>query len=733
MVNMNTNTAYENLAKLMSTENIGVTYGNVETAYFNVETRTLMIPNWEGLSEIESSLLIAHEIGHALYTPSDSWKSAIDEMGPNFKGYLNIVEDARIEKAVKTKFPGTKQIFYFGYQKLSERANIFPKDLSIYTFVDIINAHYKLMGPILGIKLNEAHRYFIDKIDNIVSFDDAVTVAKELFEYSKGQGLHDEENLNKETRRTTSSNTTEVNTNNTSSKLEEPSEKDNSRNDSFDNEYDNSEENKSEKNEEAPESITADSIADALRSNLPKNNIFVADIPDPILKNIIVPFKTIIEKASGKIQRPIDPKNEDEEFLSPEELEDLIEKTSLTTFTKNNASKIAYHKQLFEMRKKALEHKRTLTFRSGILNTNKIHAYKYDDQIFKTFEVKESGKKHGLIFFLDMSGSMASYISGAISKLLEIVLFCKSSEIPFLVYGFTTAYSELLHPHGYKQENYNKFENYGQMEYRMSLSYDFNLLEFLSSEMTNVEFKKGVDILLDRVGNRRNHYGMFGLGGTPLNETILCLSSLVKNFKNNTNAKIVNCVFFTDGAGHEYGFIKNVKNDSQHIYGHGIDSYSKNKYFLYDSKKKKNYLINESNELDLSKILLEVMKNRIPDTNIVNFNIVTSLSNEITDKEIKDNYPTAPNRLLSQYNWQDRQNLENIITNNPIILIRNNNRGFDQVYYLTSGCLAKPNNKKNKIVSSKVDITDVKENFISSSKNKKEMNKLISAFVDMIV
>ena len=99
----------ELLAKLMATEDINVYQNNVPTAYFDVKKRELVLPNWKNLSNIETEMLIGHEIGHALYTPHDAWVAAVESFDGNkevFKHVMNVIEDPRIERGVKKKYPG---------------------------------------------------------------------------------------------------------------------------------------------------------------------------------------------------------------------------------------------------------------------------------------------------------------------------------------------------------------------------------------------------------------------------------------------------------------------------------------------------------------------------------------------------------------------------------------------------------------------------------------------------
>ena len=52
------------------------------------------------------NMLVGHEVGHALFTPNEDWKNL-----PVPKSYINITEDARIEKLMKRKFPGLAKDF----------------------------------------------------------------------------------------------------------------------------------------------------------------------------------------------------------------------------------------------------------------------------------------------------------------------------------------------------------------------------------------------------------------------------------------------------------------------------------------------------------------------------------------------------------------------------------------------------------------------------------------------
>ena len=129
------------LAKLLATEDLVVENQNVDTACFDVETRVLTLPMWEKASSDVYDMLVGHEVGHALFTPNE-W----DFLGKIPKAYVNVTEDARIEKLMKRKYPGLSKSFYKGYKELSEEDffAIGNEDISKMTLPDRVNLFYKI-------------------------------------------------------------------------------------------------------------------------------------------------------------------------------------------------------------------------------------------------------------------------------------------------------------------------------------------------------------------------------------------------------------------------------------------------------------------------------------------------------------------------------------------------------------------------------------------------------------
>ena len=100
------------LAKLLATEDIVVEHKHVQTAQFNVQTRVLILPLWEKASNDVYDMLVGHEVGHALFTPNEYPPKDVPH------SFMNVVEDARIEKLMKRKYLGIAKSFYRGYSEL---------------------------------------------------------------------------------------------------------------------------------------------------------------------------------------------------------------------------------------------------------------------------------------------------------------------------------------------------------------------------------------------------------------------------------------------------------------------------------------------------------------------------------------------------------------------------------------------------------------------------------------
>jgi len=177
------------LAKLLATENITVQHAKIQTASFNLKTRVLNCPIWTDMSGDLYDLLMGHEVGHALETPEEGWHDAIIEsQSKNFKTFLNVVEDARIEKKIKRKYPGIRQSFIRGYQSLLDRDffGIKTRDVNKLSFIDRLNIYTK-SGGTLYINFTDEEVKMVNDVENCETWDDVLRVTEVVFGYSKDE------------------------------------------------------------------------------------------------------------------------------------------------------------------------------------------------------------------------------------------------------------------------------------------------------------------------------------------------------------------------------------------------------------------------------------------------------------------------------------------------------------------------------------------------------------------
>jgi len=180
------------LAKLMATENLVVEQRPVPTASFDVKNRILTLPVLDkNISSALYDLFTGHEVGHALYTPMDGMLKARDEKV--IRDVSNVVEDSRIERKIKYKYPGLKNSFVKAYGELMSRDffGIKGTDINKMNFLDRINLHCK-GGAALRIEFNDEERGLLNEVETTETYDDVIDVSKKIIKYMKRR-LEEEE------------------------------------------------------------------------------------------------------------------------------------------------------------------------------------------------------------------------------------------------------------------------------------------------------------------------------------------------------------------------------------------------------------------------------------------------------------------------------------------------------------------------------------------------------------
>ena len=545
------------LAKLLAQENLSIEHRKTATASFDPVNRVLCLPIWKDMSSDLYDLLVGHEVGHAWETPPKGWHTAIEEKGKGFKSFLNVVEDARIERAIKNRYPGLRAPFYRGYNELMQQdffgLDKMKVDLKDLTLIDRLNLHFKV-GPFINVPFHDEEQIYVDRMNNLSTWDEVYQLASELYL------IHED----KDTR----------------FDLDEMEWKESY--DDGDEDFDDYEEYESDderqgKNRKGgkynPEAKTDSHFRDReqeLIADHMKPYVY-CNLPEVDPREFIIHYKDIYSNSDfSKID------NFEEVFKKfygsddigkyKDKLDVFNSATLFREYREKNLKYIQYLVKEFELKRNAAQYARASVSKSGELDLEKVWAYKLKEDLFKRITKIPHGKNHGMVMFVDWSGSMTENLSNTIEQTLILSDFCKKVGIPFEVYAFT--------------DNHNTFRYYRGNTKRLlkreekSLFLDFNgvnLLNFLSSSMSSSEYRKAQYRLLQIAEGYRRSYdykqeqnlyfldkakshslpGDIGLSGTPLDEAIVLAHYIVPHFKTINKLDIVNTIFLTDGDGNE--------------------------------------------------------------------------------------------------------------------------------------------------------------------------------------
>ena len=550
--------AKETLAKLMASENLFVEHANVPTAAFDLIKRRLFLPNWKDISDNVYTLLISHEVGHALFTPKDEWETAVmkESSKDSFKNVVNIVEDVRIEKMIQQKYPGIIRSFKAGYDEL-QKANLFGtegKDIRDYGLLDRLNIHFKVghFGYI-NVPFSDEEKPWVDRVNSCKSFSDVLNVAKDLIEFvkdnpdSQGKSQPDQDSQSTSDLK---GDVQEAKVGVVSDDKDDPNaQKSDAK--SIDEILDPNNTSTTDSDDSDPDkdSIrveTQQSFDNALKGLVDTNvrsNVYV-NLPETQLDKIIVPHKRVHSQIREYYSR-----------YYPQVFDWAA--TQVNTFKNNSKNVVNQMANIFEMKKKARLDVRALTAKTGTLDMNRVHSYRYNDDVFKKVTTIPQGKSHGLVMFIDLSSSMYDSICGTFEQLLNLVLFCRRVNIPFEVYGFTDSYNSrdglLSHPRTIGSAMYDE---------------RFCLRQYFTNKMTGVEFNEALQNILCMMQyySRATYTGIptqEQLNCTPLNPAIIAAIEVVNKFKANNGLDIVNTIFLTDGEDtHGIAFVDNEGNES---------------------------------------------------------------------------------------------------------------------------------------------------------------------------
>ena len=549
----------------MAIENVALIHDpSAKTAFFDLKNRVVTLPILKEMSGFMYDAFIAHEISHALHTPytdDKTWKSQLKSICEDPKLaliFVNITEDARIEKLIQRRYPGTRKDFFQFYQKLSSKECDFfgldaiGRDLTKLTLIDRINVHFKL-GMFLNVPFSAEEQVFVDMVAAEETWEDALEAARKIMEHMKqtgevrtvsratmnASGEGEGEDGNGEYQEGTESDSGE----------DGEGQSEQSGNDSGDgdeksgNKSGNSGNKTDQRGKTKPLDVndgkdgkakidpkTGKMDAGGTQSNFNSNSNSLFQAPkNGISHGDFRMEQEVFEKwkKQSKIKRFEELVNSPSKKSSGGEYSMFIQEIQPT---------VNMMVAQFNMRKSAKDYQKTKIAKTGKLDTKNLAHYRISDDIFLKSNVIHDSKNHGLIMFVDWSGSMRSRIHETIKQTLIMTEFCRKLSIPFEVYGFTS----------------NEYSSDGFGSNRKAIPGTItsagnpgNIFMILSSVLKTEQYRNVSNKLFTHT--KSDPDAIKDMGGTPLFDVCFQSVNIVNDFKKRSKREKIIYIMLSDG------------------------------------------------------------------------------------------------------------------------------------------------------------------------------------------
>tara|TARA_B100000212_G_scaffold295064_1_gene238003 strand:- start:196 stop:2322 length:2127 start_codon:yes stop_codon:yes gene_type:complete len=700
------------LARLLAQEDLIVEQRQVDTASFDVERRILTLPLWEKAEASVLDMLIAHEVGHALYTPN-KW----DFLGEIPLSFVNVVEDVRIEKLMKRRYAGLPKTFYNGYRDINAK-DFFQlqfADLEEFGLVDRINLFYKV-GMFHNIPFkNDQERAFRDECANVETFDEVLDLASRIAKYQQEQVSDKSTSQTDEEGAEEAPSTEQGSGGQTQSSQEESTEsKDTQGQEAPTNTTQEDGQESEETSNDAPtpaqpngkgttggkahgddlEAVTDSLLKESIQNLVDSESAPITYIQTPEL---------LLDKVIVETQEWVDVLDE---YWNKYEGFDFAKIDSEWARYKSQSSKeVNYLVKEFEMKKSASAYARTTVSKTGVLDCSKLFQYKYNDDIFKKISVTPDGKNHGLIFNLDWSGSMSHILFSTMKQLLNLIQFCNKVGIPFEVYAFTNEWDS---------ESVQKVKEVKENEITIE---KFNMIKFASSDLKKRDLDKVMKYMFRtafamtyRAADYNIPYKLY-LSGTPLNEAIISMKQILPIFQKRNKVEKCHIINLTDGEGScvmrnkKWGHYDYNKLVSGHIGDCQLRDRKVGRIY-----KTFGYSYYDSSHTD---IFVENLMDNFPNTNVISIRLCSG---------------TDFNRV--SYNWEFEEREKNKAQWRKHKSFIDMNSAYTRSLYILSNSLDDADNAFE--VKEDARKQDISRAFKKSQKNKSTSKRILNEFISVI-
>ena len=564
------------LAKLLATENLEVQENAVKTASFDVKNRILTIPilKEEHKSKYVYDMLVGHEVSHALHTPSKSWgdmKNKTDE----FRSFVNVLEDVRIDKLIQKKYPGLTKDYLLGFKKMY-KDNFFGtkgKDLSTYALIDKINLYFK-SSKTLNFNFNKKENYFVDLVNKCKTFKDVLKLAEDILGHCKEEikkssvlkkvyaAAKDGEEDKQDSDSSNSDNSFKedeklpkgieeklneyLDKKVSDGKSEEKKDKDKDKDKSKEVGAGTSAGGDFKINIRSITNEAYDSAVQKIQDGDASSRTY-AEMPGIRLNKLLIPYKKYI-RDFARYDSKLDERDKNDLSTA---------KQTTKKFLSDSSNIVNYLVKEFEMKKNAKMYARATIAKTGIIDPLKLYQYKFAEDIFKKMTNIPNQKNHGMIFLLDWSGSMQRHLLPTVEQLLNLVMFCRKINIPFSVYKF------MNNGRG-NDDKRDKGPDAPFIVNDKTIQPDQStrLVQMFTHKQGKSDFLRSAQNLHRSALYFNGYYNWrdpnqsrapavdneYYLSSTPLNESLVAMDIIIKKFKNDYKTDKVALITLTDGS-----------------------------------------------------------------------------------------------------------------------------------------------------------------------------------------
>ena len=692
------------IAKLLANEDIHVISKPMETAYFNVKTRELGLPVWkDDITKEEEELMVCHEIGHALWTSLDLLiDSRTRELN---KSIVNVLEDARIEKFVKSKYPGSVNLFNKGYAALMDRDffGIGDTDPQKQNLIDRINLYFKGMT---NVTFTDDESVFVKRTAGLRTEAEVLDLAADITQYMKDNPEQDDDESDDsdgsdgsqesmtDTHGESGDESGESNDGSGNESGESSDKSDESGNESSESgnksgstTSDNNGSGGNSDVDQDPESKTDKAANESVKdlADLDATEKVYARIPKIDSDKMIVDYKTIVDELSEHYDH------------SPRTNWIQYSLDEIRAFKNDSKKSVAYMVKEFEMKKAADLYARAATSKTGTLDMSALHTYKFNDDLFRKVTTLPGATNHGMIMVLDWSGSMSENLVNTFHQLMQLVWFCRRTQVPFEVFAFTNSYVGK----GFSYTDNDAPAIIEPKNGEIVLNEETRLLNFFSSRMNAADEEKMMHYVWMTIkemtrpffeewsitGYPAPYCRKYTLSSTPLNESIIAMMDYAPKFKKRTGVQKLNTVFLTDGDSDGN---RGVWEQYEHTSGgswNGTDQLRHRRWgkenLVIDPVTNKQYDITAGNAFsfyggrELTILLLKALKNRVLDMNVLGFFIAGR------GRAGKIGYETWTD-ILGTYSSNVIENTKKVMKRDGAVVVPNV-QGYDEYYVLPGG------------------------------------------------